>query len=52
MNRAIKGLIDNPQNNLKMFMDGKMIYNERSRDNNYLKRVLLNLFPDTLSTDK
>lgn len=52
MNRAVKGLIDNPQNNLKMFLDGKMIYNERSSDVNNLRRVLTTLFPDILSIEK
>jgi len=52
MNRAISSLIDNPQNNLKMFLDGKMIYNEHSRDVNNLRRVLSTLFPETLSIEK
>lgn len=47
MNRAIKGLIDNPQNNLKMFQDGKMIFNEYSKDRRALQRVLSSIFPDT-----
>lgn len=52
MNRALKGLIDNPQNNWKMFQDGKMVYNEYARDKNSLRRVLLNLFPDTPGVEK
>lgn len=52
MNRAIKGLMDNPQNNMKMFQDGKMIYNEYSKDKNSLRRVVQSLFPDALSLEK
>jgi hypothetical protein len=52
MNQAIKGLMINPQNNLKMFLDGKMIYNEYSKDKNNLRRVLISLFPDVASTEK
>lgn len=46
MNGAIRGLFNNPQNNLKMFMNGKTVYNEYSNDKNQLKRVLKNIFPD------
>lgn len=52
MNQALKGVIDNPQNNLKVFQDGKMVYNEYTSDMNSLRRVLLNLFPDTMSAEK
>ncbi|KAG5682857.1 hypothetical protein PVAND_012178 [Polypedilum vanderplanki] len=52
MNRAIKGLFDNPQNNLKMFQDGKMVYNEYSPDKHSLKRIMKSLFPDVKSVDK
>lgn len=52
MNRAIKGLIENPQNNLKMFQDGKMVYNEYSHDKSSLKRIMKSLFPDVKSVDK
>lgn len=46
MNSAIKGLFKNPQNNLKMFMNGKTVYNEYSDDKLQLKRVLKNIFPN------
>lgn len=52
MNRAIKGLISNPQNNLKMFVDGKIIYNEYSVDTSALRHVLMSLFPDASSSEK
>ncbi|CAG9802832.1 unnamed protein product [Chironomus riparius] len=52
MNRAIKGLFENPQNNLKMFQDGKMVYNEYSPDKVLLKRIMKSLFPDAKSVDK
>jgi hypothetical protein len=52
MNRAIKGLFENPQNNLKMFQDGKMVYNEYSPDKSSLKRIMKSLFPDVKSVDK
>lgn len=52
MNRAVKGLIENPQNNLKIFLDGKMIYNEHSMDVNSLRRVFMTLFPDALGLEK
>jgi inositol-pentakisphosphate 2-kinase len=52
MNRAIKGLFENPQNNLKMFQDGKMVYNEYSSDKGSLKRIMKSLFPDVKSVDK
>jgi Inositol-pentakisphosphate 2-kinase len=47
MHNAIKGLIENPQNNLKLFQDGKMVYNEYSIDKSALHKILKNLFPDT-----
>jgi len=49
MNRAICGLLENPQNNLKMFEDGKMIYNEYSEDKSPLRKALTQLFPDVCS---
>ena len=52
MNRAIKGLFENPQNNLKMFQDGKMVYNEYSPDKGPLKRIMKNLFPDANNGEK
>jgi hypothetical protein len=52
MNRAIKGLFENPQNNLKTFQDGKMVYNEYSPDKHSLKRIMKSLFPDVKSVDK
>jgi inositol-pentakisphosphate 2-kinase len=52
MNRAIKGLLDNPQNNLKMFHDGKMVYNEYSKDTNAMRRVLSSLFHGTMGAEK
>lgn len=52
MNRAIEGLLENPQNNLKMFLDGKMIYNEFSKDKRSFTRVLSSLFPETSTLEK
>lgn len=52
MNRAINGLFQNPQNNLKMFQDGKMVYNEYSPDKTSLTRIMKSLFPDVKSVDK
>jgi inositol-pentakisphosphate 2-kinase len=46
MSCAIRGLFENPQNNLKMFMNGKMVYNEYTSDKMQLKRMLKNIFPD------
>lgn len=51
MNRAIDGLLLNPQNNLKMFLDGKIIYNEYSKDKSSFRRALTSLFPEA-STEK
>lgn len=51
MYRAIKGLIDNPQNNLKTFLEGKMIFNEHSLDASNLRRIFMNLFPDTANVE-
>lgn len=47
MNGAIRGLIVNPQNNLKMFLDGKMIYNEFVKDKSSLRKAFTSLFPET-----
>lgn len=52
MNRAIRGLIENPQNNMKMFQDGKIIYNEYSADKSGLHGVLQSLFPATSGLEK
>lgn len=52
MNCAIKGLIENPQNNLKIFQDGKMVYNEYSFDKKPLNRVMKSLFADVTSVEK
>lgn len=43
---AIKGLFENPQNNLKMFMNGKTVYNEYTTEKLQLRRVLKSIFPD------
>jgi Inositol-pentakisphosphate 2-kinase len=47
MNGAIRGLLVNPQNNLKMFLDGKMIYNEFVKDKGSLRKAFASLFPET-----
>lgn len=46
MNHAIRGLLDNPQNNLKVLMDGKMVYSERVQDDGALSDILNVIFPD------
>lgn len=46
MNRAIRGLIDNPQNNLKILMDGKPVYSEYVQDPNALHDILDAIYPD------
>lgn len=46
MNRAIRGLFKNPQNNLKMFKNGETVYNEYAQDKKALMRTLSNIFPD------
>lgn len=52
MNRAIEGLIMNPQNNMKMFLDGKIIFNEYSKDKRSLKQVMASLFPQASTSEK
>jgi hypothetical protein len=52
MNRAINGLIDNPQNNLKMFQNGNMVFNEYSSDRKSLNRIMKCLFPDVTCVEK
>jgi Inositol-pentakisphosphate 2-kinase len=47
MNGAILGLLTKPQNNLKIFLDGKMIYNEFIKDKNSLRKAFASLFPET-----
>lgn len=52
MNRAIRGLFENPQNNLKMFQNGATVYNEYTQDKKALKRILNNIFPDINSSER
>lgn len=35
MQKAISSLIDNPQNNLKLFRDGKYVYGEMMSQNKF-----------------
>lgn len=51
MNRAIEGLMENPQNNLKIFLDGKMVFNEYSGDKSALHRAMTSLFPDVANSE-
>ncbi|XP_043485160.1 inositol-pentakisphosphate 2-kinase [Leptopilina heterotoma] len=46
MRRALKGLLQNPQNNLKIFKDGVVVYNENSEASD-LKNIFKEWFPNT-----
>lgn len=52
MNRAIKGLFENPQNNLKMFQNGETVYNEYTQDKKALRRILEKIFPDVVCSER
>lgn len=52
MTRAIRGLFENPQNNLKMFENGETVYNEYTQDKKALKRILNNIFPDVNCSER
>lgn len=46
MNQAICGLLDNPQNNLKILMNGNSVYSEHVKCESALENVLSHIFPD------
>lgn len=46
MRRALKGLLENPQNNLKIFKDGVVVYNENSEASD-LENIFRQWFPNT-----
>ncbi|CRK91171.1 CLUMA_CG004856, isoform A [Clunio marinus] len=52
INRAIKGLMKNPQNNFKVFCDGKIVYNEYLKCQSSLHKILTNLFPNVERTER